>query len=143
MLNVPINPGPNFNQVLDEGLKEMSFFRGTWAVSKDNRQWARQQVTLEGPLWIGDSGRRVKKLALEFNLPEDASLNLAPESPTLVCWLIGKIVRRTYTEDEEGGVLTLHFRTLAILADAAIPRREPGTTRVEESGTVQTPGVGV
>ena len=97
----------HFNQVLDEGLKEMSFFHGTWAISRVNQRWAAcQQVTLEGPLWIGDKGRRVKKLALEFHLPEK-SLHTPSDSSTLVCWLIGKIVGRTYTEQAEGGVLSL------------------------------------
>ncbi|HLG58291.1 MAG TPA: PhnD/SsuA/transferrin family substrate-binding protein [Vicinamibacterales bacterium] len=109
----------HFNQVLDEGLKEMSFFRGTWSVTREERHLAQQQITLEGPLWIGERGRRVTRLLLEFNLPDEADLHLTDDPPTLDCWLVGKIVRRTYTDDGAGGALALHFRTLALLADVS------------------------
>jgi hypothetical protein len=114
----------NFNQVLDDALNRLSLFHGTWTVTTvDGRRMARQQVDLPGPLLIGNAQEPVTALVLEFNVPDNATALIDPHFAMLDCWLLGRIVRLTHSDEHPSGALCLHFRTFALLhGDVSVGR---------------------
>jgi hypothetical protein len=106
----------NFNQVVDDALSRLSFFRGVWSVTiVDGRRIARQQVDLPGPIAIGNAQEPIMTLVLEFDLPDGAASSIDPHLARLDCWLLGRIVRLTHSDEHDNGALRLHFRTFALL----------------------------
>ena len=119
----------HFNQVLDDAMKQLSLFPGKWTVTHgDDTQLLRQQVLLAGPLLIGDDRDQVTSLLLEFDLPNDLFLPIERGTTGIECWLLGKIVRLTYSDDSRAE-LRVHFRTLAVLlAETLTSRLDPAPT---------------
>jgi hypothetical protein len=117
----------HFNQVLDDAMNRVSLFSGRWRFAPGERGLVmRQQVPLDGPLWIGQERRVITSLVLEFNLPEAVKLPVSDDQSEFDCWVLGKIVRLTYSATT-AGELCVHFRTLATLAAAGIaPVTESG-----------------
>ena len=109
----------HFGQVLNDGMKYLSLLRGTWSVSKQDERWvAQQRVELQGPLQV--RGSCLTAMLVEFNIPSDVEGVDEGSSPTLECWVLGKIVRHSIVDDAGAPILWLHIRTMALLQDKAL-----------------------
>jgi ABC-type phosphate/phosphonate transport system substrate-binding protein len=105
----------HFNRVLDDGTKQLSLLPGSWLVSRrDGRCLAQQHIPLPAHLTI--RGTRISALRLEFNVADDVEVPIEPESRTMKCWVLGKLVRTTI-DQESGSTLSLHLRTVALLLE--------------------------
>ena len=109
----------HFGQVLNDGMKHVSLLRGTWSVSKQDERWvAQQRIELQGPLQV--RGACLTAVLVEFNIPSDIEGVDDGSSPTLECWVLGKIVRHSIVDDAGVPILWLHIRTMALLQDKAL-----------------------
>jgi hypothetical protein len=78
---------------------------------------AQQRVELQGPILV--RGTRLTAMLVEFNFPGNLE-HVDASSPTLDCWVLGKIVRHSIVDDAGGSILWLHMRTVALLLDRAL-----------------------
>ena len=109
----------HFGQVLNDGMKHLSLLRGTWSVSKQDGRWvAQQRIELQGPLQV--RGACLTTMLVEFNIPNEVEGVDDGSSPTLECWVLGKIVRHSIVDDAGVPILWLHIRTMALLLDKAL-----------------------
>jgi ABC-type phosphate/phosphonate transport system substrate-binding protein len=109
----------HFGQVLNDGMKNLSLLRGAWTVSKqDGRCVAQQRIELQGPIQV--RGARLTAMLVEFNIPSDVEGVDDGLSPTLECWVVGKIVRHSIVDDAGVPILWLHIRTVALLMDKGL-----------------------
>jgi hypothetical protein len=110
----------HFNQVLEDSRRKVSFFKGVWkTMRQDDRFLAIQGVPLLAPLRIGTEQREVHGLLLEFDLPRGSDGLVARDDTELDCWMLGKVIRLSFSNREARPWLCLHFRVLAGLAEAA------------------------
>ncbi|MFQ5865570.1 MAG: phosphate/phosphite/phosphonate ABC transporter substrate-binding protein [bacterium] len=106
------------NEVLQESLHKISFFRQTWNIEKsEDRFLLTHRQKLSGNLHLKDEEEPVNGLILEFNVPSDADLHNALSGHTIDAWLLGKINRRSCSTKEGIRYLCLHFRTFALVRD--------------------------
>jgi ABC-type phosphate/phosphonate transport system substrate-binding protein len=113
----------HFNQVLEDARQSVSFFSGSWTILMQNGQrLATQRVPLSGTLRIGEEGRAVHGLVLEFDLPEGQRLH-AREASRLDCWLLGKVIDLSYTTLDATQWLRLRFRAIGELGESAADQR--------------------
>lgn len=109
----------HFGQILNDGMKNLSLLRGTWTVStQDGRCVAQQRIELQGPIQV--RGARLTAMLVEFNIPSDVEGVDDGSSPTLECWVLGKIVRHSIVDDAGVPILWLHIRTVALLMDKGL-----------------------
>jgi ABC-type phosphate/phosphonate transport system substrate-binding protein len=130
----------HFNHAIDDAMKQVCFFSGTWTTTHEQgRQLARQRVTLPGPLWFGKERVHVASLVLEFNVPEDVALSVNSGSK-VDCWIVGRIVRASLVS--KGEELCLHFRTIAvILSEFVTPAQDSEPMRRPVSDDLPRPAV--
>jgi hypothetical protein len=113
----------HFNEVLEDARQGVSLFSGSWTISKQGgRRLATQRVPFAGNIRIGEDGRAVHGLILEFDLPEGQRLH-AREASRLDCWLLGKVVDLSYRTQEATQWLCLRFRPIAELGESAADQR--------------------
>jgi ABC-type phosphate/phosphonate transport system substrate-binding protein len=127
----------HFNQVLDDGMNRVCMFGGTWQISSAAAAGLlmRRQVSLDGPLWIGEEHNVVRSLILEFDLPDKVKLPVQQGDHDIDCWLLGKIVRLTYSA-QTGGELCIQLQTLAlILTEGVAPLADSQPIPVPRTGT--------
>ena len=112
----------HFSQVLEDGQERLSLLHGSWTLAKrDDRCLARQRIDLKGPIIVGTA--RVSAIVMEFNIADEVELPLDAASRALDCWVLGKIVRTSIVDDAGRPALSLHMRTVALLAEGLGPRQ--------------------
>ena len=113
----------HFDEVINESIPKASFFNQTWNVTERNGNGngngnGRQRVFehKENITYKTGSDSSVSQMILRFRLPQEVDLGQLIDGK-LNAWLLGKIHRRPYRENDGVKSLCIEFKPIALLQE--------------------------